>query len=83
MCKTKEIFREIAAKNELYSVLDHTDEFSDAMQKYAESYAMECLRIAAENAKLEKVLDEFYGQDTGRKQVDRNSILNITLPKHL
>lgn len=54
----------------LYYVI--TEDIISMMKEYAEYYAIKCLEIAAEEADVE------YTDGP----VDRDSILNIKLPKH-
>lgn len=56
-----------------------TEDIERIMIEYAEIYAKECLEKAAENAKCVYVHDFIHGFAAN---VKKESILNITLPKH-
>ena len=81
MSKINELIESIRGKY-LYDYPDA--EFSghgirEIMKQYAEIYAKECLEKAAENAKCVYVHDFIHGFAAN---VKKESILNITLPKH-
>lgn len=60
------------------------------MKEYAEWYAKECLKVAAEEAKIVKQhdwenykdVDETFEDNDFTYRVSKKSILNITLPEH-
>lgn len=58
------------------------EDMEKAMQEYAEYYAKRCLEIAAEKAQI-KFKEMYYTQGEQPKFiVNKESILNIQLPKH-